>query len=221
MRKINAFIFDLDGTLMDSEVLYVEATRKALELGGYSVTHEESVALVYGRGWSVIWTEVCERFPDAYDTSEKMENVIRREFLRLRSELDIRIPGSVELLKRLAENFPVVIVSGSPRIDVEEGIDLLEIGSYLDFYMGSEDYPSGKPDPACFLVASGKLEVPPHRCLVFEDSSAGVQAAKAAGMYCVALQRKNAPPQDLSKADQKLEDLASFDLNEFLSNPVQ
>jgi HAD superfamily hydrolase (TIGR01509 family) len=165
----------------------------------------------------VIWAEVCERFPDAYAASEKMEEVIRREFLRLRSKLDIRIAGSVSLLKKLAQDFPVVIVSGSPRVDVEDGIELLEIAPYLDFYMGSEDYHSGKPDPTCFLVASRKLKVPPNRCLVFEDSSAGVKAAKAAGMYCVALRRKNAPPQDLSAADQIREDLADFDLNGFHS----
>jgi len=217
MRKIDAFIFDLDGTLMDSEVLYVEATKKALELRECLISYEESVELVYGKGWSVIWGEVCERFPDAYTASEEMEGVIRRLFLDLRSRLDIRIPGSVNLLKQLSVDFPVAIVSGSPRIDVEDGIDLLDIASHVDFYMGSEDYHSGKPDPTCFIAASQKLQLSPSRCLVFEDSTAGVRAAKAAGMHCVALQRKGAPPQDLSDADEVLEDLADFDLGRFLS----
>jgi len=218
MSKIDAFIFDLDGTLMDSEVLYVEASRQALELAGVSISHEESVELVYGRGWNVIWGDVCERFPGSYEKSEEMEAVIRRLFLELRSTLDIRIPGSVNLLKELSQDFPVTIVSGSPRVDVEEGIRLLGIGSYLEFYMGSEDYPSGKPDPTCFLVAAEKLKLSPSCCLVFEDSSAGVRAAKAAGMHCVALRRSNAPPQDLSEADSVLGDLSDFNLRQFLSS---
>ncbi len=218
MRRIDAFIFDLDGTLMDSEVLYVEAMRKALELRGFLINHEESVELVYGKGWSVIWSEVCERFPGAYEASGEMEEVMRSLFLELRNRRDIRIPGSVDLLKQLSMDFPVAIVSGSPRIDVEDGIHLLDIASHLKFFMGSEDYYSGKPDPSCFLVASERLRLPPSRCLVFEDSSAGVRAAKAAGMHCVALRRKNAPPQDLSGADEVLGDLADFDLRRFVAN---
>jgi HAD superfamily hydrolase (TIGR01509 family) len=218
MTKIEAFIFDLDGTLMDSEVLYVEATKKALEVRGFPITYGESVELVYGKGWSVIWDEVCARFPGAYQESDEMAEVIRSFYLDLRSRLDIRIAGSVDLLKRLSARYPVAIVSGSPRIDVEDGITLLNIGSYVDFYMGSEDYDSGKPDPTCFLVASKKLQLSPVHCLVFEDSSAGVRAAKTAGMHCVALQRKDAPPQDLSQADMVLEDLSSFDLQRFLSS---
>lgn len=217
MGKIEAFIFDLDGTLMDSEVLYVEASKKALELRGVTISRQESVDLVYGKGWSVIWDEVTSRFPDAYKASEEMEEVIRELFLELRSRQDIRIPGSVAQLRRLAAKYPVVVVSGSPRLDVEAGVRLLGIASELDFYMGSEDYHSGKPDPTCFLVAAQRLKLPPERCLVFEDSSAGVRAAKAAGMYCVALKRKNAPPQDLTGADEVFADLAHFDLGAFLA----
>jgi len=217
MRKIEAFIFDLDGTLMDSEVLYVEATKEALKNRGVLISHQESVELVYGRGWSVIWADVCERFPGVYAESEEMEEVIRSLFLRLRSRLDIKIEGSVDLLKRLSEQFPVAIVSGSPRVDVAEGIELLQIASHIDFYMGSEDYYSGKPDPTCFLEASKRFQVQPSQCLVFEDSFAGVCAAKSAGMHCVALQRDNAPPQDLSGADEILGDLSDFDLERLLS----
>ena len=75
MGKVAAFLFDLDGTLMDSEVLYVEATRQALEKKGYLISQEQSVDLAYGKGWSVIWDEVGVRFPGAYEKSEDMEQV--------------------------------------------------------------------------------------------------------------------------------------------------
>ena len=216
MGKVAAFLFDLDGTLMDSEVLYVEATRQALEKKGYLISQEQSIDLAYGKGWSVIWDEVGVRFPGAYEKSEDMEQVIREVFLELRKERDISIPGSVNLLKSLSCDYPVVIVSGSPREDVREGVELLGVGSDIVFFMGSEDYFSGKPDPTCFLVAAKRLEVQPLNCVVFEDSTAGVTAAKKAGMYCVALRRKGAPLQDFSLADEVLEDLTAFNIEGIL-----
>ena len=212
MDKAAAFLFDLDGTLMDSEVLYVEATRRALEKKGHLISREQSIDLVYGKGWSVIWGEVGIKFPGAYEKSEEMEQVIRDAFLELRKERDIRIPGSVNLLKSLSRDYPVAIVSGSPREDVQEGVELLGVGSDIVFFMGSEDYYSGKPDPTCFLVAAERLKIQPSNCVVFEDSSAGVTAAKRAGMYCVGLQRKGAPLQDFSLADEVLEDLSAFNV---------
>ena len=116
------------------------------------------------------------------------------------------------LLKRLARDMPVCIVSGSPRTDVEMGIDLMDVHDDLKFIISSEDYSIGKPDPSCFLMAAAKLNVSPKECVVFEDSSAGIQAAKAAGMRAVALVRQGLPEQDVSTADQIIEDLAYFDI---------
>jgi beta-phosphoglucomutase-like phosphatase (HAD superfamily) len=104
----------------------------------------------------------------------------------------------------------VAIVSGSPRVDVQDGVELLGIAPLLRFFLGSEDYPRGKPDPAGFLLAAQRLGAAPADCLVFEDSAAGVRAARAAGMRCVALARPGAPAQDLSDADLVLNDLGGF-----------
>ena len=83
-------------------------------------------------------------------------------------------------------------------------------------FLGTEDYAEGKPDPACFLLAARMLAVPPESCLVFEDSAAGVIAAKAATMTCVALQRPGRPAQDVSLADEVLSDLADFRLEKYV-----
>lgn len=215
MANIEAFLFDLDGTLMDSEVIYVEAVRRALADKGCHLNQAESLELVYGKGWKDIYQEACSRFPGAYTDIESMGVVVRKHFLELKAERDIRIPGSVNLLRDLAHTYPVAIVSGSLRREIAEAIDYLEIGPYLDFYLGADDYSPGKPDPACFRVAAEKLELPPESCLVFEDSSAGVLAAKRAGMFCVALQRDGAPDQDLKAADAIYRDLSDFNLEDF------
>ena len=94
------------------------------------------------------------RFPGVYPTPESLETPLQRHFLALRSERDVRIHGSIDLLTRLADRYPVAIVSGNARRDVAEAIKFLKIGARVAFYLGCEDYSPGKPDPACFRLAA-------------------------------------------------------------------
>jgi HAD superfamily hydrolase (TIGR01509 family) len=206
-----AYIFDLDGTLIDAEILWVEATRRFLEASGCPISHDETVQMVYGRAWQDVYKDIVRRFPAIGMSRDVMNEAMKPYFVRLRNARDIRIPGSIALLQRLAARAPVCIVSGSGRREVAEGIALMGIEAHLSFYLGSEDYSPGKPDPACFLAAAERLGVPAAQCVVFEDSAAGVLAAKRAGMYCVALVRDGMPRQDVSPADRVLRDLAEFD----------
>jgi beta-phosphoglucomutase-like phosphatase (HAD superfamily) len=145
-----------------------------------------------------------------------MAEGLRDVYLRLRSQGEnVIIYSSAELLKTLAHRYPVIIVSGSPRADVEEAVRLLDAAAHVRFVLGAEDYTPGKPSPAGFLLGARLLGVEPAACLVFEDSQAGVTAAKAAGMWCVALARDSAHPQDLSAADWVLSDLADFSVDAF------
>lgn len=215
-----AFIFDLDGTLQDSEILWVETIQQALREKNCRVSHEKALELVYGKAWSDIYTHIARRFPEVYPTRESMERVTNRIFQNLRATRDIRIKSSLGLLIKLGKNYPVAIVSGSTQSYVAESVKSMGIEPYVRFFLGSEDYTPGKPHPACFLLAAERLKVAPKLCLVFEDSTAGVQAAKAAGMRCIALQRKGRPEQDMSLADEILTDLANFRLETYRGKPT-
>jgi beta-phosphoglucomutase-like phosphatase (HAD superfamily) len=153
------------------------------------------------------------RFPALDMPIEAMNEVMHPYFRRLRDTRDIRIPGSVELFRTLAARYPAGIVSGSTRRDVEHGIHMLGLDGLVEVYIGSEDTPRGKPAPDGFLLAARQLKTPAEACVVFEDSCAGVRAAKAAGMRCVALARPGRPVQDLSGADLVVETLAAFNLD--------
>lgn len=212
---MRAFLFDLDGTLVDTEILYLEATDLSLEDMGYSMPKDELFEILYGRSQDDVVASLKGFFPDL-DIS-RLEEGIRDHHWRLSRDRDVKIDSSVDLLKRLSLHYPVAIISGSPREDVERYIDFLSLKETIAFILGSEDYAPGKPDPACYLMASKRLEIHPRHCLVFEDSSAGVQAAKSAGMYCIALKRPGMPDQDLSMADQILDDLADFDLRDWVT----
>lgn len=210
---MKAALFDLDGTLQDSEIVWVAATRDYIRAHGYPMTDAEALKIVYGRAWGDIRDDLAALSPSLSSMdATTMANETRAFFhARLKASPDISIPGSVALLRRLARRMTVGIVSGSPRIDIESAIANLRIGDEVSFFVGSEEYAHGKPDPACYLMGAERAGVAPADCVVFEDSSAGVVAAKRAGMRCVALRLPGHPVQDLSAADEIFSDLSLWD----------
>ena len=216
---IDAYIFDMDVTLLDSELLCVEAVKKCLIDFGFPVSHEEAIDIVYGVSWHDIYEEIRRRFPGFGLGYQQFVSVVDPIFAALRHTRDIRIHSSIELLRKLARDYPVCIVWGSNTAGVNDGIDIMGIRQDIRFFLAADDYSPGKPDPTCFLLAAERLEIEPARCLVFEDSRVGVQAAKAAGMHCVALSRADRPRQDVSLADLVLDDLAAFSAGDYCAAP--
>lgn len=216
MKLVKALFFDLDGTLQDSDLIWVKATQECLHDHGATITLDEAHQIVYGRGWREVFATMQRLAPELAGMSlGEGADYLRTYFMRLRDSASIAIPSSVALLRTLARRLPVAIVSGSPRGDIIEAIAHLDIAASVAFYLGAEDYPAGKPDPSCFLTAAAHLDIAPAHCLVFEDSTVGVLAAKRAGMHCVALARPGGPSQDVTAADLILSDLAHFDLDAF------
>lgn len=210
LANYDAFLFDLDGTLIDSEGLWAEAVGRALADRGQRLGKAELATLVYGRAWNDIYEDIAARFPGAYPSCAAMTVVTGRYFNALRRTRDIRIPGAVEAFARLAAERPAAIVSGSSRQEIATILEELMIATQVRFFLGCEDYQPGKPHPACYLLAAQRLDLPPARCLVFEDSAHGVQAARAAGMACVAFRRPHHLAQDLSAAQAIFDDWNEF-----------
>ena len=213
---IQAFLFDLDGTLVDTEVLWVASAETVLRRLGHPLPHDDALRLVYGRAWLEIYRDIEQRFPGVFRDIEDASMHLSGEMARLKSQCDVRIHSSIALLERLAAVYPVAIVSGSTRGYIQECIEHAGFAHHVRFIIGCEDYPRGKPDPAPYALAARRLGLPGSACLVFEDSRAGILSAKAAGMHAVALQRHGAPAQDLSDADETYADLADFPADRYL-----
>ena len=216
-----AFIFDLDGTLIDSELLWVDAMVAYLADRQCACPRTDMMKTVFGRSWIDIHRDITARFPAVASVlRQQMADELRDYYQAQCKKADsIIIPSSVDLLKSLAKEYPVIVVSGSPRDDVAEAVRLMGAEASVRFVLGAEDYSPGKPSPAGFLLGAGRLGVAPGQCVVFEDSWAGVTAAKAAGMRCVALSRQSENPQDLSAADLVLADLAGFTVDLITGEP--
>jgi len=216
MGPIDAYFFDLDGTLVDTELLWARAVQELVRDNGGSCSMEDVLAIVFGRSWRDIHQDLVVKFPPlARWDMDSMAIVVRVYYKRLSESASIVIESSARLLHRLAAEKPVAVVSGSPRADVESGVKLAQAHEHVRFLLGAEDYSPGKPHPAGYLRAAEMLGVRPEHCLVFEDSWAGVTSAKAAGMWCVGIARDGAHRQNLGSADWVLEDLEQYDETAF------
>ncbi|MFA7173193.1 MAG: HAD family phosphatase [Kiritimatiellia bacterium] len=213
---IKAIVFDLDGTIVDTEMLWTDAMVNYLKDQGCDCSRESILEIVYGRSWTDIYDDLIASFPAVAATSSKeMALILSVYHQQLRDNSDeVVINSSVKVLKELAASYPVIVVSGSPRQDIIECLQIADITSSVQFILGAEDYSPGKPHPAGYLMGATMLGVEPAECLVFEDSAAGVTAAKSAGMMCVALSRASAHKQDVSHADLVLSDLSELNLND-------
>ena len=202
-------IFDMDGTLVDTERLYVKSLEMACKERGFSLNDEQASKIIYGKAWSCIFKDLKKITGRLFSSIEELQKCCSLHFERMLESQELEIKSSVKLLRQLAQDTQICIVSGSSREHIAYFIESLDISNEVDFYLGSEDYEIGKPDPQCFLKAAQHAAVEAAQCLVFEDSNAGVSAAKNAGMDCVGLKSPQ-NPQNISHADLIVSCLSQF-----------
>ncbi len=198
---MRAVLFDMDGVLIDSEPFYEKTEAEILTERGVTLD-EETRAMVVGTQMGKLWQVMIARF----GLTETCDALVAEEKKRYRAHLlngDILImPGASELVDAVqGAGLRTAIVSSSWQYEIETVMDRYGFRTAMDTFVSGEDVAEGKPNPAPYLLAAERLGVTPENCLVIEDSAAGVQSAKAAGMRCIALKRPDAQVQDVSRAD--------------------
>lgn len=209
-----AFIFDLDGTLVDTEMLWAQAIVDWLADHGQTTTVAAFAPVIFGHSWYDIHAALHAQFPALGDSAPVEDaKALRPYYDRLAGDSrKLVVPGSVAFLKKVARIAPCVIVSGSPHADVQAAADLCGVGGLLKFVLGAEEYGRGKPAPDGFLKAAEMLDVDSSECVVVEDSTAGVAAGRAAGMHVVGLDRNPLCPQNFAGCEWLVHDLSELDV---------
>lgn len=218
--KPAAFLFDLDGTLLDTESFWVKAIVSWLADRGAAMTAEALAPIVIGHSWIDIQGILHKTFPQLPDaTAVEDANTLRPYYARLTVDpRDQIIPGAVAFFKKVSRIAPCVIVSGSPHDDVVQATEICGIENIVRFVLGAEEYGRGKPAPDGYLKAASMLEVDASECVVVEDSTAGVQAGRAAGMRVIGINRNPSVPQDFSGCDWLVHDLSELDVRAVFGN---
>ena len=171
-------IFDMDGTLFDTEKLYRLAWIETADDFGLK-RKPEMAAEMSGRGVEKILATIPQFFPEV-DANEYFLRVVKRVRKEIEEKLEIKA-GVVEILNYLYENkIPMAIASSSATEDIEKNIRRAGIDKFFDAIIGGDQIENGKPAPDIFQLAAKKINLPPEDCYVFEDSANGIRGAAAA-----------------------------------------
>jgi beta-phosphoglucomutase len=184
---MHAALWDMDGTLVDTAELHFAAWQEMGKQLGKPFSRADFTATFGKRNPEILQQIYGDRFnaKEIDDLGTKKEELYKAAARKQGVEL---LPGARALLEGLkAAGFRQAIGSSAPRGNVDLILQLTGTSALFDAVVSSEDTERGKPDPQVFLVAAERVRVPPRGCVVFEDAPAGVQAAKAAGMKCVAV----------------------------------
>lgn len=206
---IRAILFDLDGTLIDSEPVGLRAIMECTKEWGVPVTYADASSVV-GKKWDVAFDLIYSKYTLPFPKSEASRLIVDR-FKQIHRADPVIVPGVVDAIRNFAEEFQLALVTGSHRDDAEWALKALNVESYFAHVFAAEDYPNSKPAPDGFRAAMKALGVSPAEALVFEDSVAGIASARAAGCKVVAIESTNHFKHDQSPANAFIHDFVGID----------
>jgi HAD superfamily hydrolase (TIGR01509 family) len=180
-----AVLWDLDGTLVDSEEFHWLSWRDTMRAEGVELTYPQFLASFGQRNDRIVpaWLGPDVDVARMNRIGEEKE----AEYRRLAEVHGLKpLPGAVHWLATLkAAGWKQAIASSAPLVNVEMMVRAAGLTGYFDAVASAEDVTAGKPDPQIFLRAAAKVQVPPSRCIVVEDAAAGVEGARRGGMRCI------------------------------------
>jgi HAD superfamily hydrolase (TIGR01509 family) len=194
-----AILFDLDGTLVDSERDNVESVVLAVRRLGAELDADDR-QFVIGHSWNEIHARIVRRHGLSVTMPALIASAVDEKRGLLAAKGYQALPGAVAAVRRLGLRSPLAVVSGASRTEVEDAVLSLGVRDAFAFLLGAEDYARGKPDPEPYLMAIQRFDVRPGACIVIEDATPGILAGRAAGACVVAVRAGNFSGYDLSAA---------------------
>lgn len=203
---IKAVLFDMDGVIVNTEPLHRRAYFKMFEEVNIPVTPEYYDQFT-GRSTMAICENLCEAF-ELKQLPNELIQIKRKHFKKLfdTEGLDL-IPGVLDIIKEYHQNgLKLVLASSASMTNIERIFKRFDLDQYFVAKISGADLKASKPHPEIFIRASELAATPPSRCVVIEDSTNGMKAAKAAGIYCIGYQGPTSENQDYTIADKVISD---------------
>ena len=191
-----AVLWDLDGTLVDSEEFHWLSWRDTMRAEGIELTYDRFLASFGQRNDRILETWLPRAEPEH---ARRIGDEKEAEYRRLVEAHGLQpLPGAREWLAALRDaGWKQAIASSAPGANVAVMLRVLGLTSYLDAIVAAEDVTIGKPDPQVFLRAAEKLGALPSHCVVVEDAAAGIEGARRAGMKSIGVTRNGTLTADL------------------------
>jgi HAD superfamily hydrolase (TIGR01549 family) len=200
MKNFSAIIFDMDGVLVNSEPVHDRAWRALFTELNLAHNHGIVFADYIGRSDRMLLRDLIERHKLTYSTDELIQRKLRH-LLKMLRDHRIEFQDLNKILPVLASRYKLAVATSAPHVAIDVVMEVTGFRHYFQTLVSRDDVAAGKPDPGVYLLAAKRLGVAAADCCAIEDSPAGIEAAKAAGMTCIALVT-SLPVAKLGQADR-------------------
>ena len=200
---IQTVIFDMDGVIVDTEPVHHYAYYQHFSQLNIEVTDTHYQSLT---GNST--RNVFQKLKDHFNLEHAVEHLIQTKRNLFNDAFDTKedlhlIEGVEDLIKDLYNNgLELIVASSASKVTIDRVFKRFNLYPYFSHIVSGEDFPKSKPDPAIFLHAASLSKHPKNQCIVIEDSTNGIKAAHAAGIYCIGYQSINSKGQEYSLANK-------------------
>lgn len=209
MNKIKLAIFDMDGTIADSERIAQRVTIDFFKDRGITISEKEQKD-VFGLNWKDLVKEIL--FRNGIEYNQTLKNTLKERYVRNMRKQVQAIPGIYDLLNFLKVRTKLALATNSRLREVNIICTKLKFNDFFELKLARNHVKNAKPDPEIYLKAASIMEADPRECLVFEDSVVGIKAAKKANMKCIAI-ASTYTPQFLGQSDLIIDNYSKENIN--------
>ncbi|MFV8270030.1 HAD family hydrolase [Flavobacterium sp. GT2N3] len=211
---IQTVIFDMDGVIVDTEPVHRYAYFKQFEELNIAVTEALYTSFT---GFST--RNTFQKLKEVFVIEQEVEDLIQRKRSIFNDAFDSKadlelLEGVENLIIELHQNgMQLILASSASKVTIERVFNRFKLHDYFTHVVSGEDFPKSKPHPAIFEHAASLSIAPKENCIVIEDSTNGIKAAKTAGILCIGYNSIHSEAQDLSEADVVINHFNELDFN--------